>query len=181
MFITVALKGSDFLAIGNLSKYPIALDWMGIRADQNWLSNGLQLCFTITLITVIFLIPVLWKFRPLPVFKVKWIVWIIIFSATNALTEEIIYRFTTITLLHGLFDPMVLYILSGVFFGIPHFRGMPNGIVGVVMASTLGFVLAKSVQETGGIAMAWSIHFLQDLPIITTLIWTSMNPFSKNT
>jgi hypothetical protein len=58
-------------------------------------------------------------------------------------------------------------------FGIPHFFGMPSGIIGVLMAGLLGFVLAKSMYETNGIFWAWLIHFVQDILIIGTMFLMS--------
>jgi len=43
---------------------------------------------------------------------------------------------------------------------------MPNGVIGAFLAGVLGYVLAKSVDETQGIFWAWAIHFLQDVVII---------------
>ena len=42
---------------------------------------------------------------------------------------------------------------------------MPYGIIGVVMATLLGWFLGRSVLETRGIFWAWGIHFLQDVAI----------------
>jgi hypothetical protein len=65
--------------------------------------------------------------------------------------------------------PNCLIKISVKKFGIPHFAGMPNGIIGVTLAGILGFVLAKSMHETRGFFWAWTIHFLQDILIIGTL------------
>lgn len=37
------------------------------------------------------------------------------------------------------------------------------------MAGLMGWLLAKSVAETNGIFWAWTIHFLQDVVIISAL------------
>ncbi len=51
------------------------------------------------------------------------------------------------------------------FFGFAHYYGMPNGIVGVLMAGVLGWLLGKSMLETRGLFWAWFIHFCQDILI----------------
>ncbi len=38
------------------------------------------------------------------------------------------------------------------------------------MAGFLGWLLATSMLQTGGIAWAWGIHFLQDVVILVILI-----------
>jgi membrane protease YdiL (CAAX protease family) len=97
------------------------------------------------------------------------ILWIILFSLTNSFGEEMIFRLGIISPLKGLIAPMTIFLISAVLFGIPHFAGMPNGIIGATLAGILGFVLAKSMYETNGFFWAWFIHFLQDLVIIGSL------------
>ena len=63
-----------------------------------------------------------------------------------------------------------LAIFSGLWFGVPHYFGTPGKIPGVLMAGFLGWIAAISILETGGIAVAWAIHFVQDVPIITMLL-----------
>jgi membrane protease YdiL (CAAX protease family) len=97
------------------------------------------------------------------------ILWIILFSLTNSFGEEMIFRLGIVSPLKGLIAPMTIFFISAVLFGIPHFAGMPNGIIGASLAGILGFVLAKSMYETNGFFWAWLIHFLQDLVIIGSL------------
>jgi membrane protease YdiL (CAAX protease family) len=47
--------------------------------------------------------------------------------------------------------------------------GYPNGVIGVLMAATLGYILSKATYETQGLGIAWSIHFVQDAIIFTAL------------
>lgn len=67
------------------------------------------------------------------------------------------------------FLPATIFLVSAAIFGVAHYRGVPFGVPGVFLAGVLGFVLAKSVYETGGFFWAWTIHFVQDVIIITTL------------
>ena len=53
-----------------------------------------------------------------------------------------------------------------------------NGIIGVTLAGTLGFILAKSMHETNGFFWAWVIHFLQDVLIIGTMFLMNENTSS---
>jgi hypothetical protein len=100
--------------------------------------------------------------------------WIVLFSLTNSFGEEAIYRIGIVSPLKDVITPTTVFLISAVLFGIPHFAGMPSGVIGVVMAGVLGFVLAKSVFETQGIFWAWLIHFLQDVVIIGSIYLMKM-------
>jgi hypothetical protein len=49
------------------------------------------------------------------------------------------------------------------YFGIFHFYGIPYGVIGVILAGFLGWLLGKSMLETRGLFWAWFLHFLQDV------------------
>jgi membrane protease YdiL (CAAX protease family) len=95
-------------------------------------------------------------------------------SAMNSLTEELIFRATILQSATHLASPMIIAILSGLLFGIPHNFGNPGKLPGVVMATFLGVMAAQSIFDTGGLGWAWIMHFVQDLPIITILLSTGV-------
>ncbi|AHF00172.1 hypothetical protein THITH_11215 [Thioalkalivibrio paradoxus ARh 1] len=66
-------------------------------------------------------------------------------------------------------------LISAIAFGAPHLRGMPNGLIGAIMAGFLGWLLAKSVIETHGIFWAWFIHFVQDVVIFSAFVMAAAN------
>lgn len=103
----------------------------------------------------------------------------IILSAFNSFTEEIIFRVIGIEGLSTVISTGLLALLSGLWFGIPHYFGTPGKIPGVVMATFLGWVAAISIMETGGFTAAWSIHFVQDVPIITMLLAVAVKKASN--
>jgi hypothetical protein len=49
-------------------------------------------------------------------------------------------------------------------------------VVGVLLASFLGWILAKSMLETRGMFWAWFIHFWQDVWIFSFLAIGSIVP-----
>jgi hypothetical protein len=52
-----------------------------------------------------------------------------------------------------------------------HFWGAaPTGFVGAIMSMFLGFVLAKSMQETRGFYWAFMIHFMLDLVVVLFIL-----------
>ena len=94
------------------------------------------------------------------------VVWSLPFAAMNALTEELVFRAVPVQLLAGHFDPSAIAVACGVLFGVTHWFGTPGKVPGVLMAGFLGWVMAQSVLDTGGLGWAWVIHVAQDVPII---------------
>ena len=66
--------------------------------------------------------------------------------------------------------------MVAVYFGLIHFYGIPYGVVGVLLAGFLGWILAKSIQDTGGFFWAWFIHFWQDVWIFAFMAIGSIIP-----
>ena len=159
----------SFLSFGNISAKGEELKIFGIKKGDSWLKTGISLSIFISLVTVIFMYFQLKgqniDYRILK----KGFYWVIILSLTNSFAEEIIYRIGINGPLANRLSPNKIFIISAVIFRFAHFNGMPNGVIGIILAGLLGYVLSKSVQETNGIFWAWMIHFLQDLIIIGSL------------
>ncbi|HWQ45835.1 MAG TPA: CPBP family intramembrane glutamic endopeptidase, partial [Longilinea sp.] len=92
---------------------------------------------------------------------------VLLFAAINAFAEEMNYRAGLLAALEEPLGGKQALLITALFFGIGHFYGVPYGIVGVIMASLLGWLLGKSMLETRGFCWAWFIHFLQDVAIFT--------------
>ena len=168
----ITIKGNQFLKIGEILNPPQPIEVLGIDSHATWLNTAFEISITLLIVTCLFLYFHLRKMRPLANLKKEYIYWAVLFALTNSLTEELIYRFVLINLLHDQLGIHLLTIISAFAFGIPHYKGMPNGILGILMASFLGFILARSVVETQGLMIAWGLHFILDVPIIITLFWT---------
>lgn len=160
---------TNFFTFGNLSATSEEMKLFGIKAGDSWLKTGLSLTIIISLVTGIFM------FFQLKNVNIEWeqlqsrMFWILLFSLTNSFAEEMIFRMGIVSPLKGLLQPMTIFIISAILFGIPHLAGMPSGLIGATMAGVLGLVLAKSLYETNGFFWAWIIHFIQDVIIIGTL------------
>ena len=169
----------SLFSIGNINAPTEKMTLFGIKEGDKWLETGLSLSLVITSVTAIFMY---YQLKP---YTVDWrllgqgIGWILLFSFTNSFGEEAIYRLGILSPLKGMLPPTSLFLISAVLFGIPHFAGMPKGVIGVAMAGILGFVLAKSVYETNGIFWAWLIHFLQDVVIIGAIYMMKMGVETK--
>ena len=95
---------------------------------------------------------------------------VFIFSLSNAFVEEIMYRFGVVVALKQIISYKNIALASGLIFGSIHYFGTPGGITGIIIASFLGWFLAKSVIETKGLFWAYLIHFLQDFVIFSALL-----------
>jgi len=172
--IVVYLLNSEsmvrFLSLGNISAPAGSVPIFGIKEGETWLSLGISLSFFITLVTAIFV------YFQLKGSGVGWeqlspmLGWVLLFSLMNSFSEEAIFRLGLAGSLHEVISPSGIMLLSAVVFGLAHYGGMPNGIIGMLMAGVLGWLLMKSVLETHGIFWAWSIHFLQDIVLFSALL-----------
>lgn len=166
----------SFLDLGNVAAPAKGAVWMGITDDSSWAGVGTSLSLIITLATTTF---VYFQFRESGWSRKKvlpYLPWVLLFSLTNSFSEEVVYRLGMIVPLAGSVDPANILLCSAVAFGLPHLRGMPNGIAGALMAGLLGWLLAKSMIETNGIFWAWFIHFLQDVVIYSAFVGAAANP-----
>lgn len=153
------------LSIGNLKALALKEKWLGINGDTNWLVNGFQLLVFVSIVTSIFIFLSLRNQTTTVSFNWSHITYIILFSFSNSLAEELIYRYCIVGGLKLYCSKSFILITSAIFFGLPHFYGMPSGIIGVLISGILGYILCKATIETNGILVAWFIHFVQDLII----------------
>ncbi|HEY3310824.1 MAG TPA: CPBP family intramembrane glutamic endopeptidase [Anaerolineales bacterium] len=85
----------------------------------------------------------------------------------NAFSEEMNYKASFLAVTHQILGKRQSLLVMAAYFGIGHYYGVPYGVVGVLMAAFLGWLLGKSMLETRGFAWAWFIHFLQDVLIFS--------------
>jgi hypothetical protein len=101
---------------------------------------------------------------------------VLLMAAMNAFSEELTYKASFLSVLENPAGKRQALLLMAAFFGIGHYYGIPYGIVGVLMAGFLGWLLGKSMLETRGFAWAWFIHFLQDVLIFSFMAIGSVTP-----
>jgi membrane protease YdiL (CAAX protease family) len=158
-----------YFSFGNLFNPAEEMKLFGIKANDSWLKTGISLTIFISLATATFMYFQLKQTQANWALLQSGIFWILLFSLSNSFGEEMIYRMGIVSPLKGLLQPMTIFIISAILFGIPHLAGMPSGLIGATMAGVLGLVLAKSLYETNGFFWAWTIHFIQDVIIIGSL------------
>lgn len=149
-------------------------NWLGINGKTKWTANGWQLMLFISLATALFMYAGLVQSDSTGNFRWTFVPWVLLFSALNALTEELIFRFGIVGMLTGHAGKARIMLLSAIMFGLPHYFGNPSGAVGVLMSGILGYVLCKATIETRGLLIAWGIHFVQDIIIFTALMMMTL-------
>jgi len=159
----------QFINKGQLSIIAVKEKWLGINGKSSWKINGLQLLLFISIATGIFMFLAVKYTNSINNFQWGFIPLILLFSLTNSLTEELIFRFGIVGGLFNHYPKLTLLIISAILFGLPHYFGWPSGIVGILMSGVLGYILCKATIETKGLSIAWTIHFVQDIIIFTAL------------
>jgi len=162
-----------FFRVGDFNVQISKIDWLGVTGNETWLEIATSIGVFITLGTGIFMFFQLKKAGVDYRYFLFSLLWSIPFSMANAFSEEAIFRIGIISPLYGIFSVSVIILISGVVFGLPHYFGQPSGIIGVLMAGFLGWLLALSLIETQGLLIAWAIHSVQDVVIITSMILMS--------
>lgn len=165
-----------FLARGNPAAPAEAVKWLDIPAGQPWSVLGRNFAFFISLGTLAFLMlagrpPVDFALRALPFLPA-----VLLAAALNAFNEEMTYKASFLSVLEQAVGKKQALLLMAAFFGIFHYYGIPYGVVGVALATFLGWFLGKSMLETRGLCWAWFIHFLQDVLIFAFLAIGSITP-----
>jgi membrane protease YdiL (CAAX protease family) len=175
--VTYALAPQNarrFYRLGDLNAPAGPINWLGIRSSDTWKTVGRSFALIVSLATGAFVYFNVAKGQSLVPGHFSLLPFILVFSAMNAFTEEAITRLSVVTALDGILSRPVIYIISALIFGIPHYFGVPGGILGSLMAGFLGWLLAKSIAETEGVFWAWFIHFLQDVIIFAGLFLVAL-------
>jgi len=169
IIVIIIPNSKQFLNIGQVNLIAEKENWLGINGKSSWKINGLQLLFFVSIMTGIFMFLAVKNTNSINNFHWSFIPLILLFSFTNSLAEELIFRFGIIGGLFNDYPKLTILIISAIFFGLPHYFGWPNGFVGVIMSGMLGYILCKATLETKGLSIAWTIHFIQDIIIFSGL------------
>ncbi|MCB8945695.1 MAG: CPBP family intramembrane metalloprotease [Ardenticatenaceae bacterium] len=158
-----------FYRLGRLNAPAAPVKWLDIKATDRWGKVGGTFAVIVSLATGAFIYFNVAQGQSLGVGNGRYLPYILLLAAMNAFTEEAITRLSLVTVLSGRVPRPTIYLASALLFGLPHYFGVPGGLLGSVMAGFLGWLLAKSVVETEGVFWAWFIHFWQDVIIFTGL------------
>ncbi len=143
-----------FLQRGRLDATARRVRWLGMRGPEPWTRFGRNFAIIITAVTLVFLLAAApvdqWEnWNILPVLPV-----VLLLASLNAFNEEVSYRGALLAPLIGAVGQRHAVLLTAVLFGLAHFYGVPYGLIGVVLATFLGWILGKSMIETQG--MFWA-------------------------
>ncbi len=169
---------ATFFHFGDVNAHISKISWLGITGNETWLQVALTLGLFITIGTGIFMFLQVKKSGAQIKLLPTLLFWSVVFSAMNAFSEEAIFRMGIVSPPYGQLSLPIIAIISGILFGLPHYFGQPSGLVGVLMAGFLGWLLALSLIETQGLFLAWAIHFVQDVVIFVSMfaISAKVNP-----
>lgn len=170
------IRKDFFLVKGQLDAPIRPVKWLGFPNPDPWTRFGGQFAIYISLGTLIFLIL---GGRPGPSAVVQMLPLlpaILLLAAMNSFNEEMTYRSALLAPLEPALGYKHSLGITAIFFGIGHFYGVPYGVVGVIMASFLGWLMGKAMLETRGFFWAWFIHFLQDVLIFSFMAIGSIVP-----
>jgi hypothetical protein len=171
-YILAPQNSRRFYRLGNLNAPAAPIRWLDVKPTDRWGKVGGTFVVIVSLATGAFIYFNLVQGKSLTIEISRLLPFILILAAMNAFTEEAITRLSVVAALDGLIARHWIYIISALIFGIPHYFGVPGGVVGSLMAGFLGWLLAKSIAETEGMGWAWFIHFLQDILIFAGLFLT---------
>jgi len=165
LFLLRRRREAFFLTKGETAAPVEPVRWLGVKTGEKWNTFGRNLALFISLGTLAFLViagrpPLNLVVRALPFLPA-----VLVAAALNAFNEEMTYKASFLSVLEGPLGRRQALWLMAALFGIGHYYGVPYGVVGVLMATFLGWLLGKSMLETRGLFWAWFIHFLQDVLI----------------
>ena len=169
MFILKQKPASFFLVKGDTSAAVEPVKWMGVNEGERWNRFGRNLSVMITLGTLTFLIVAGRPSLDIAIRALPFLPAILLAAAMNAFSEEMTYKASFLSVLEDVVGSRQALWLMAAYFGIGHFYGVPYGMIGVLMAGFLGWLLGKSMLETRGLFWAWFIHFWQDVMIFIFL------------
>jgi hypothetical protein len=176
LFLLFKKRSAFFLAQGELSAPAEEVKWLGIKQGEKWTSLGRSWALYLSLGTLAFLViagrpPLTIVIKALPFLPA-----ILLAASLNAFNEEVTYKASFLAVLENVVGRQQSLWLMAAYFGILHFYGVPYGIIGVILATFLGWLLGKSMLETRGLFWAWFLHFLQDVLIFSFLAIGSITP-----
>lgn len=165
-----------FLTLGDLNAPVSPIRWLGVDEGLGWRRLGGWATVCISLGTLAFLVIAGRPSLDLVARALPFLPAILVAAAANAFYEELTYKASLLSVLEGPVGGRQSLAMVAVFFGAAHFYGVPYGLVGVVLAGFLGWLLARSMLETRGMFWAWFVHFWQDVLIFSFLAGGAISP-----
>ncbi|MHB8128063.1 MAG: CPBP family intramembrane glutamic endopeptidase [Mobilitalea sp.] len=172
LFLLLGSPNEFYLGKGDLSVKASKINWLGIKENSiSWkklsIISAVLISFGTILLTVFTATDSTRNKDILQLLKYMPIITLMAFI--NSMCEGIVFRSAVLGTLKNALSKKYVILVACLFFGIGHYYGAPSGIVGVVMASLLGWYMCRSMYETKGFVSSWIIHFFQDVVIFSTI------------
>ena len=155
-----------YLRVGQLDAFAAPVRWL-IDRPIRWSRLGPVSAVLIGLGTFAFLVMGLGT--PALIGVIAALPAILFFAALNAFNEEVLFRAAPMGSLDGTMGRREAILLGVALFAVPHYFGIPFGLVGMAMAAVLAWWLLKCLLETRGLFWPWTIHFVQDVLIFAVI------------
>ncbi len=169
LFLMGKKRQDIFLVRGDIAAPVEPIRWLGVKQGERWNTFGGWLTLFISLGTLAFLVIAGRPSLDIVIQALPFLPAVLLAAALNAFYEEVTYKASFLSVLESPVGPRQALYMVAAYFGIGHYYGVPYGVIGVLLASFLGWILAKSMQETRGLFWAWFIHFWQDVWIFSFL------------
>ncbi len=168
VLFAIKRKRSSFFLVKGQTDAPVEpIRWLGINGPIRWTRFGAYAALCISLGTLAFLVMAGAPSGDTLIKALPMLPMIILFALMNSFSEELNYRAAFLSTLNGVVSNQQAIMITAAFFGLGHFYGVPYGIIGVLMAGFLGWLLGKAMLETRGFFWPWVIHFFQDVLIFS--------------
>lgn len=163
------LRKSDLSVIADRQRVP------GFRRERPWWKLGAVWGGLTVLTTLVFLLiaganVAFWDLPGSEILALGALITVV--AAVNAFQEEFVFRAAPLSQITEVIGKNHAMVLLGSAFGLSHYYGTPGGVPGIFMTLFLGWWLSKSILETRGITLAWFVHFLLDVVILTAWLLT---------
>lgn len=166
LLVAMGLKRADYFLIrGNIRADVEPSRLLGMKKPEPWTRTGSIFAVVFTVVTFVFLLAVQGVPEDLPVTFLSMLPIVLLVAVINAFNEEFTLRAAPLSVLWRGIGKQQALLITTVYFGLGHFYGVPNGVLGVLLSAFLGWFLGKSLLETRGFFWAWLVHFLPDVVI----------------
>ncbi len=163
LFLLFRTPSRFYLRRGDMGAKASRVAWLGISGKSSWNRVGTVLTVILSLGTFSFLAVSMHPALAALPGVLSILPFVLLFSITNALGEEISYRLAILAPVADVVPPGHAVLMTAAYFGLAHYYGIPSGSLGVVMAGFLGWLAGRSILDTKGVAWAFAMHVVQDV------------------
>jgi uncharacterized protein len=175
VFTYCRLRGLSRISLGRsnaVPKQPLGI--LGISVDHRWERQALSLLAKVAIPTAVFMVAGIASAQQVRMPSLFEVPWVLLFACTNAVGEEMVFRYLPVCIGHGQLPPRFVAVVSAVLFGLAHYGGAPGGPIGMIMSGILGYVLAIATIDTLSLRIAVLIHIVLDVIILTSILFMGL-------